>query len=69
MESILLDILKLNNYLILEKIAENKYNNKEDISKFIEKYNKDNYLYFKVVKENNIDIYKKRINKLINNNV
>lgn len=69
MDLILSDILKLNNISILKKIAENKFNNKTDINNFIEKYNKENYIYFKTVKENNINIYKRRIKRLFDENL
>ena len=66
MENIIKDYIYEQNYELLKKIAEDKYNN--DIEKqkeFINKYHKKNYSYFKVVTKDSIPDYHKYITKRI----
>ena len=44
-------IVELQNILLLNKIADDKFNDESDKKKFIDKYNKINYRKFKIINE------------------
>ena len=55
-------IISEQNYELLKRISEKKYNNEEDRKKFINKYYKRNYLKLRIMNKNKIDEYKYKIN-------
>lgn len=57
-------IISLQNLILLKKIAENKYDNSDDVKNFIDKYHKYNYHVLKVSKNNKLLEYS--YNRIIN---
>ena len=60
-------IVELQNILLLNKIADDKFNDESDKKKFIDKYNKINYRKFKIINKKDENILENYIK--INNRV
>lgn len=57
-------VISLQNLILLKKIAENKYDNSDDVKNFIDKYHKYNYHVLKVSKNDKLLEYS--YNRIIN---
>lgn len=63
----IIDIISEQNYDLLKKISQKKYNDECDREKFINKYYKKNYFRFKINKKNNMKIYENKLRLRLNN--
>jgi hypothetical protein len=64
MEDIISNVILNQNKELLQKIANDTYNNDEDKETFIQKYNKLNYTLLLVVKKDMFPVYEKRLKRM-----
>lgn len=64
MEDIISNVILNQNKELLQKIANDNYDNDEDKSIFIHKYNKLNYTLLLVVKKDMFPVYEKRLKRM-----
>ena len=64
MEYIISNVILNQNKELLQKIANDTYDNDEDKATFIQKYNKLNYTLLLVVKKDMFPVYEKRLKRM-----
>ncbi len=64
MEDIISNVILNQNKELLQKIANDNYDNDEDKENFIQKYNKLNYTLLLVVKKDMFPVYEKRLKRI-----
>ena len=64
MEDIISNVILNQNKELLQKIANDNYDNDEDKATFIQKYNKLNYTLLLVVKKDMFPVYEKRLKRM-----
>lgn len=64
MEDIISNVILNQNKELLQKIANDTYDNDEDKATFIQKYNKLNYTLLLVVKKDMFPVYEKRLKRI-----
>jgi len=64
MEDIISNVILNQNKELLQKIADDTYDNDEDKAIFIHKYNKLNYTLLLVVKKDMFPVYEKRLKRM-----
>lgn len=64
MEDIISNVILNQNKELLQKIADDTYDNDEDKETFIQKYNKLNYTLLLVVKKDMFPVYEKRLKRM-----
>ena len=64
MEYIISNVILNQNKELLQKIANDNYDNDEDKENFIQKYNKLNYTLLLVVKKDMFPVYEKRLKRI-----
>lgn len=64
MEDIISNVILNQNKELLQKIANDNYDNDEDKETFIQKYNKLNYTLLLVVKKDMFPVYEKRLKRM-----
>jgi hypothetical protein len=64
MEDIISNVILNQNKELLQKIANDNYDNDEDKATFIQKYNKLNYTLLLVVKKDMFPVYEKRLKRI-----
>jgi len=64
MEDIISNVILNQNKELLQKIANDTYDNDEDKETFIQKYNKLNYTLLLVVKKDMFPVYEKRLKRM-----